>query len=252
MSTTSSTFNDAGRPQLVDAETYEPISPEVVVLRDPASPAAEQYRILRHRLEVLGRSGVKSLVFTSAEAGEGKTVTAVNAAVALGLGGRHKVVLVDGDLRRPHAHRLLGLQPREGLCDVVAGRATLAGTLWRFGSDQLYVLPAGNVPERRATTLYDTRLSEVFEELKQRFDFVLVDAPQVLLLADVPALCQRLDGALLVIRAGMTARELVRAALDALSGIAVHGLILNGLDAVRALDAHVPPAALPALPAAAG
>jgi Mrp family chromosome partitioning ATPase len=136
---------------------------------------------------------------------------------------------------------------------VVAGRATLAGTLWRFGAGQLYVLPAGNVPERRVDTLYDPRLGEVVDELKQRFDFVLVDSPQVLLLADVPALCQRLDGALLVIRAGVTTRELVRAALDALSGIAVHGLILNGLDGARARDTYLPPpAVLPALPAATG
>ena len=93
MSTT--TFNDhilpAG-PAIVDAETYEPPSAQTVTLTDPRGAAAEQYRVLRYRLEVLAKAGVKALAFTSAQSGEGKTTTAVNAALALGRGGRNKVV----------------------------------------------------------------------------------------------------------------------------------------------------------------
>jgi len=230
----STTINDSilsgGGAAIIEAETYESIAKEAVCLTNPRSSAAEQYRVLRYRLEMLARSGVKALAFTSARSGEGKTTTAVNAALALGRGGRNKVVLVDADLRRPNVHNVLGLRPREGLCDVVAGRTTLGGCLWRFGSDELYVLPAGNVPEDLATTLYDPRLGDVMAELKARFDFVVLDVPPVLPLADVPTLCRDLDGVVMVVRANSTPRELVGAAVDALYGVPVHGLVLNDVD----------------------
>jgi protein-tyrosine kinase len=230
----STTINDSiltgGGAAIIEAETYEAIAKEAVCLTNPRSAAAEQYRVLRYRLEMLARSGVKSLAFTSARSGEGKTTTAVNAALALGRGGRNKVVLVDADLRRPSVHTVLGLRAREGLCDVVAGRSTLGGCLWRFGSDELYVLPAGNVPDDLSTTLYDPRLGEVMSELKARFDFVVLDVPPVLPLADVPTLCRDLDGVVLVVRANSTPREWVGAAVDALYGVPVHGLILNDVD----------------------
>jgi capsular exopolysaccharide synthesis family protein len=229
---TTTTMNESlYGPAILEAETYEPIAAQAVTLADPKSPAAEAYRVLRYRLEVLHKSGVRALAFTSAQGGEGRTTTAVNTALALGRGGRNRVVLVDADLRGPSVHKLLGLRPREGLCDVVAGRATLHGCLWRFGSDELYVLPAGNLPDDLGTTLYDRRLGETLAELKQRFDYVLLDAPPVLRLADVPTLCRDLDGALLVVRAGSTALELVGAAAQALYGITVHGLVLNDVDA---------------------
>src|ERR1700736_4406317 len=112
MSTT--TTNDYILPnsgaQIVEAETYEPISAEAVSLTNPRSIASEQYRVLRYRLEILAKQGIKSLAFTSAQSGEGKTTTAVNAALALGRGGRNRVVLVDADLRRPSVANMLGLR----------------------------------------------------------------------------------------------------------------------------------------------
>jgi tyrosine-protein kinase len=251
MSTT--TFNESliqGAPPIVEAETYEPIAPSVVSVTDPRSPAAEQYKILRYRLEVLARGGVKALAFTSATSGEGKTTTAVNAALALGRGGRNRVCLIDGDLRAPSVHTMLGLRPREGLCDVVAGRAALGGCLWRFGSDELYVLPAGNVPDDLARTLYSPHLATTLAELREKFDFVVVDAPPVLALADVPTLCRDLDGAILVVRAGKTAGESVAAAIDALHGVTVHGMVLNDIDPKAAAMPYLigPSSPLKALP----
>ncbi len=216
---------------IVDAETYEPaLAPRIVTLTQPTSPAAEQYRVLRYRLECLARDGKKALAFTSPQSGDGKTTTAVNAAIALGRGGRNRVALVDADLRRPGVARLLGLRPTKGLCDVVSGRVGLDECLWRFGNDELYVLPAGNGPDDLGTTLYDPRLGDLLVALKQRFDFVVVDTPPVLPLADVPTLCRDLDGAVMVVRANVTERELVDAAIDALYGVTVHGLVLNEVD----------------------
>lgn len=226
----------SGGDSIVDAETYERPSAQAVTLLDPRGAAAEQYRVLRYRLEALSKTGAKALAFTSARSGEGRTTTAVNAALALGRGGRNRVVLIDGDLRRPGLCAMLGLRAREGLCDVVAGRTPLESCLWKFGADELYVLPPGAVPDDLSETLYDPRLGETLGQLKAKFDYVLVDVPPVLPLADVPTLCRDLDGAIVVVRAGVTPRELVAAALDALFGVPVHGLVLNDVEA-RALTA---------------
>jgi capsular exopolysaccharide synthesis family protein len=226
---TTQTINLPGAG-IVEAETYEKPAAEAVTLTNPRSAAAEQYRVLRHRLEILAKQGHRALAFTSAQSGEGRTTTVVNAALALGRGGRNRVVLVDADLRRPGVAGVLGLRAREGLCDVVAGRAPLGSCLWRFGSDEMYVLPAGNLPDDLADTLYSSKLPETIADLKSRFDFVLLDCPPVLPLADVPTLCRDLDGAVLIVRAGLTPRELLGAAVDALYGIAVHGVVLNAVD----------------------
>jgi capsular exopolysaccharide synthesis family protein len=229
MSTTTESYMNPGAA-IVEAETYEPISAEAVTLTNPRSAAAEQYRVLRYRLEILAKQGNKALAFTSAQSGEGKTTTAVNAALALGRGGRNRVVLVDADLRHPSVGKMLGLRAREGLCDVVAGRANLGNCLWRFGADELYVLPAGNTPNDLSDTLYDPRLGDTLALLKQRFDFVVVDTPPVLPLADVPTLCRDLDGAVMVVRAGATPAELVDSAIGALYGVVVHGMVLNAVE----------------------
>jgi capsular exopolysaccharide synthesis family protein len=230
MSTT--TINDTfpGGAAIVDAETYEPAAAEAISLTDPRGLAAEQYRVLRYRLEGLAAAGVRSLAFTSAQSGEGKTTTIVNTAVTLARGGKNRVILVDADLRRPSVAKMMGLRARDGLCDVVAGRVPLGNCLWRFGNDELFVLPAGQVPDDICNILYDSRITTVLQELKERFDFVLVDTPPVLPLADAPTLCRALDGAVMVVRAGVTAGEVVAAAIDSLHGVPVHGLVLNDVD----------------------
>jgi capsular exopolysaccharide synthesis family protein len=224
-------FGNSNAAAIVEAETYEPtVAPRVVTLSQPNHPAAEQYRVLRYRLECLAKSGIKALAFTSPQSGEGKTTTAVNAALALGKGGRNRVVLVDADLRRPGVASMLGLRANKGLADVVMGRASIDDCLWRFGGDELYILPAGNVPDDLSSVLYDPRMGDLMAALKQRFDFVVVDTPPVLPLADVPTLCRDLDGAVMVVRANHTPKELVNAAIDALYGVTVHGLVLNEVD----------------------
>src|SRR5438270_2777525 len=138
---------------IVEAETYEPaVAPKVVTLSQPNHPATEQYRVLRYRLECLAKAGIKALAFTSPQSGEGKTTTAVNAALTLGKGGRNRVVLVDADLRRPGVASMLGLRATKGLADVVMGKASIDDCLWRFGGDELYVMPAGIPPDDLSAT----------------------------------------------------------------------------------------------------
>jgi capsular exopolysaccharide synthesis family protein len=257
------TINDTLLPgaAIVEAEIHETPASGAVALTDPTGGAAEQYRVLRHRLEHLAKADIRTLAFTSPQSGEGKTTTAVNAAVTLGRGGRNRVALVDLDLRRPQVASMLGLRVREGLCDVVAGRTSLGNCLWKLGGDQTWVLPAGAVPDDPARVLYDPRLGEILTELRARHDFVIVDVPPALPQADAATVCQYLDGAILVVRANATERDLIGAALESLYGVRVHGIVLNAVppDSVvtqlRALGAAsepghamLPPAPLAALP----
>src|SRR4051812_37598110 len=115
---------------LIEAETYGPVSAQVISITDPMAPAAEQYRLLRHRFELLAKAGYRAFAFTSAKPGEGKTTVIANAALELGRGGRNRVVLIDANLRHPCIHKALGLSPSHGLCDVVMGRADLNDCLW--------------------------------------------------------------------------------------------------------------------------
>src|SRR5437870_2681844 len=131
-------------PVMVEAETYGKTDPRVVCLTAPASAAAEQYRLLALRLEKAARAGMKRIAITSATVGEGRTLTAVNTALALGRGQRNRVALVDCNFRSPGAHRALGLNPTHGLADVIHGRFSLDSVQWQFGDDDLFVIPAGH------------------------------------------------------------------------------------------------------------
>ena len=232
MSTTT-TYNETlpAGSAVVDAETYEPASAETVTLTEPRSLAAEQFRVLRYRLEGLAAGGVRALAFTSAQTGEGKTATIVNGAVALARGGKNRVVLVDADLRRPSVARMMGLNASAGLCDVVAGKTPLGNCLWRFGSDELFVLPAGQVPDDICNTLYDTRITSVLQELKQRFDFVLVDTPPLLAVTDPCAVVPRVDGVLLTVRNSKNCQPQVEQALEVLDtvGAKLLGVVVNAV-----------------------
>ena len=217
-------------PMVVDAETYGDVDSRVVMIAKPRSAAAEQYRVLSRKLERKVAAGVRRIAVTSATAGEGRTMTAINLALALGVGGRQRVALVDAHLRSPSVHTLLGLSTNGGLVDVVTGRATLEQSMWQFRSDDLWVLPAGRTAEPHEV-IASRRLREVMAELKEKFDVVIVDAPPVLPTADMLALGTEVDGVLMVVQAGKTPREVIDLALETIAHVPLLGCVLNQVEA---------------------
>ncbi|HEX2573246.1 MAG TPA: CpsD/CapB family tyrosine-protein kinase [Polyangia bacterium] len=232
------------------------LDPRVVVMSRPTSAVAEQYRLLALGLEGAVRSGKRRMAFTSAAAGEGRTLCAINTAFVLGCERHYRVTLVDCDFRMPTVHRVLGIEPEVGLGDVLEGRAELQHTMWRFGDHELWIVPAGRVSAPHAAVT-SRRLGDVIGELLRQSDIVLIDAPPVLPLADVAALGRHVDGAVMAIRAGRTRREIIDMALDALAlaEVDVLGAVLVGIEAEagtayqlcvehdrrqRALPPHVP------------
>jgi len=185
------------------------IDPHIVSAADSKSPIAEQYRIVRTNLQSSQlRVGSKAFVVTSAVHGEGKSVTAINLALTLSRQENLKVIVVDGDLRKPSIHKWLGLGQRtEGLSTVLQRGGDVNGSVIRLHEPPLAILPSGPTPEHPAELLESSAMKRLIATLKSQFDVVLIDSPPVLPVADPGILAAIADGVLLVVRAGKTQRK---------------------------------------------
>ena len=208
------------------------LSPLFVVASDPQSPAAEQYRLLRTRLEGRGdgnRRRTQFLVVTSSRVGEGKTITSGNLALTMAREFQHEVVLIEADLRRPTLAALFGLRGEPGLVDVLRGTATLEEALVPVPGHHLFVLPAGAGATRSTELLSSTAMQRLLETLRARFDRIVVDTPPATL-ADTHVLARVADGVLVVVRAGVTPRPAVERTLAGLDPERLVGIVLNDVD----------------------
>ena len=199
--------------------------PRVVVATRSAGVAAECYRLLAERLLAATAVGPRRIGFTSPSPGEGRTLSALNTALALA--PRASVALVECDLRAPSLHALLGLPPTAGLTDVLAGRVPLERALVRYGQPPIHVLTSGDatVPHE---AIASPRLAELLATLAEQFALVIVDAPAALPSADVATLGRAIDRWVMVVRAGRTRREEIERALDRLPVGSVLGFVMAG------------------------
>lgn len=203
----------------------------LIVHADPRSPRAEAFRALRTNLRFVGlESGRRAFVTTSAMPSEGKTTTTANLAIALAESGA-SVVLVDADLRRPRTAQLMGIEGAIGLTDVLIGAVEVDDAMQPWGHGGLSVLPAGSIPPNPSELLGSAAMEAVVEELSQRFDYVLIDAPPVLPVTDAAILSQLTAGALLVTAADKSTRPQFRAAQESLErvGAKVLGTVVTML-----------------------
>jgi non-specific protein-tyrosine kinase len=181
---------------------------KLITLDEPRSAAAEAYRTLRTNLMFSSVDRpISTLLVTSPADSEGKSSVIANLAVTFAQGG-HKTILVDSDLRKPTQHDLWGIANERGLTTMMLEDAALASPpLLEVGVDNLLVLPAGPLPQIPADMLGSQRMKEIIGVLKARASYVLFDSPPVLAVTDAALLGSRLDGVLLVVRAGHTRRE---------------------------------------------
>jgi protein-tyrosine kinase len=217
---------------MMSAETLQAtdviLDPEarLVALAAPESAAAEQYRVLYQRIvRLAARRTLRVLAVTSAGRREGRTTTAANLAFTAAQEGR-AAVLVEADLRRPSLARLLGLAPRPGVADVLAGRAELGQATARVAG--LAVIAAGEGPDPGAL-LRSPAAAALLDQLRAGHELVVLDAPPALAFADGDRLAGDADAAILVVRAGATPRQVVRLALESL-GERAAGIVLNDVD----------------------
>lgn len=201
------------------------VNPYLVLFHEPSGFRAEQVRGLRNRLVALNPDGEpKTLVVTSAVRGEGKTIAAINLAMALAELERQQVVLVDADMRRPAVENYLNLNPQSGFSDLLLGRVPLERALRPGGYRSLQILGAGARVDNPAEILSQSRLDELFARLKERFQYVVIDTPPVLPSTDAGVLAARADGTLLVLRLEHSSKNHSRDALRSLQDLGANVL----------------------------
>jgi capsular exopolysaccharide synthesis family protein len=182
-------------------------------------PRFEAVRILRTNLQFLDIDrDNKVITITSSLAGEGKSTTACNVAIALAQAGS-QVALVEGDLRRPRVSEYLGIEKSVGLTTVLVGRVELESALQPAVTPGLDVLASGALPPNPSEILQTNAMRSLVSELRHRYDVVLIDAPPLLPITDASLLASMSDGAILVVRHGKTGRDEVRAAAERLHSV---------------------------------
>ncbi|MHA7287343.1 tyrosine-protein kinase domain-containing protein [Arthrobacter sp. MDT3-44] len=163
------------------------------------SPRAESFRQIRTNLQFAHVSHKsKAVLVTSSLPGEGKSTTATNLAIAMAQAGQ-SVVLVDADLRRPRVDEYLGLERNAGLTTALIGRADVEDLLQPWGTDELYILTAGQIPPNPSELLGSDAMKQLITRLEQKFDAVIIDAPPLLPVTDAAVLAQQVGGVVLVI-----------------------------------------------------
>jgi protein-tyrosine kinase len=225
------TWSPAATATAIEPEqvvTTATLDPHLVAALAPQSLAAEQYRSLRTRIKRAenGRA-LRTIVITSPNKGDGKSLTAANLALTMAQEFQQRVLLIDGDLRRPAVHQLFGIAEGPGLTDVLMGGVELNQALVNVENHHLTLLPAGAIPTHPAELLGSASMRRVLDTLRTRFDRILIDMPPVAPLADLHIVAPMVDGVLMIVRAGITPRPAIERALAGLETAKVLGLVLN-------------------------
>ena len=210
--------------------------PVLVTLTEPQSAASEAYRTLRTGLVFAASThGARTLLVTSAEAGEGKTATTANLGVALAQANK-RVILVSADLRRPRLSNFFGVPKEPGLTNLLQGEVGLAAALIDPGIENLRLLPSGPVPHDPAELLGSEAARMILQKLVGAADYVLIDGPPVLALADAIVLAPLADAVLFVADAQNTGRSAVDHARQQLDQVQarVLGCVLNNFNPSKA------------------
>ena len=211
---------------------YQPAAFEAhkVISSKASDPIADVYRALRARvLQQLGKSEKSTLGITSARAGEGKSLTAVNLAVSMAMDVNQTVLLVDLDLRQPSIHRYFGIEPKLGVADHLLGKASVSQCLINPGIDRLVLLPAVGSVANSAELLSSPQMAQLAIELKQRFAdrIIIYDLPPLLTVGDTIGFLPNVEATLLVAREGGTRRPELARALELLRDHDVICTVLN-------------------------
>ncbi len=216
----------SGNP-LAEARGYSPV---IVAWHDRAGPLTEQYRQLRSSLLAQYPSDKFSLLVTSAESGEGKTVTCVNMGFIMAERYERSAMIVDCDLRRGGVASMLGLKSAPGLAEVLRGTHTLESVVQQTVCANLSVITAGDASSQDVANLLSSpKMTETLQDLQRRYDYVLLDTPSVSAISDVGMLGRIGCEALLVVRMNRTRRETVNRAIRMLQVVNVRlaGMVLT-------------------------
>ena len=213
---------------VVNESAMEKIEGMPFVTSNPRSPMAETFRTLRTNLEFASvDKPLKTILITSPGSGEGKTTVATNLAAVMAQANK-RVILLEGDLRRPRVHRALGMSNQIGLSDVFRGQMDIRDVARYSKVKDLAAITSGSLPPNPAELLGSARMVQILARLVESASVVIIDSPPFVV-SDATVLSAKVDGVLLVIQPGKTHAEAARAMLAQLERAGAHvvGVVMN-------------------------
>ncbi|BCX48889.1 hypothetical protein HAHE_27970 [Haloferula helveola] len=233
-------YLDTSVKTLEDVERYLQVPVLAVIPKDVGilykqsgmSPDAEAYRILRTNIEFNRKNPEdNAITVVSGGAGEGKSTTLVNLAYICAQGG-YTTLMIDADLRRPRLHTFFDINNSVGLTNYLTTDLMLEDVILQTPVDNLYFMPSGILPADAAGILNSRRMSELIQDVKQRFDLVLIDSPPILGVSDASVLASEVDLTMVVVQHRKLPRNMlmrVKAAVENVGGHVI-GVVLNNVD----------------------
>jgi len=225
--------NVAAVPNIPDKLDDKKFYKSLVSLMDPQSYEAEQFKILRNNiLFPVAGVALQSILVTSSLPGEGKSFVSSNLAISIAMNVNKHVLLIDGDLRKPDLHRVFGVGEVPGLSDFLAERRQLDSLLLRTTVERLTLLPGGPITSNPSELTSSELMSEMLEEVKHRYRdrLIIIDSPPPGLAAETSFLARQVDGILLVVKYGKTAREDVEDLMETVGPEKIIGVVINYLN----------------------
>ncbi|HVO59394.1 MAG TPA: CpsD/CapB family tyrosine-protein kinase [Terriglobales bacterium] len=220
--------------EIASFEPHPKSESRVVTLTDDNSLGAEKFRLLRARIRHIRETQqVRRFVVTSAVPDEGKTLVSINLAIALAQHTTDRVLLLEGDLRKPTFAQYLNMPNVAGLDDWFSSNSPVTKFLHHLDDLQLWLLPAGVPQENPVMILQSARFAELYNELSAAFDWIVIDAPPLLPMVDVNFWSRKSDGLLLVSRQGRTPKLALKKGLEVLDHPKVLGVVINDSPAVE-------------------
>ena len=202
-----------------------------IVEKKPKSIAAEAYRSLRTNIQYSSfDKKYQTLVVTSANPGEGKTTVAGNLALVLAQ-GESKVLLIDCDMRRSSLHKRFRISNTYGISDLLVGKQKFEEASYKY-NDNLTILPGGKIPPNPAEMLASKAMTAFLEEMKKHFDYIVLDTPPLQAVSDAQILSTKVDGSIIVVRAGVTKKDAVNNAVSIIKKVNgdIIGTVLNAAE----------------------
>jgi len=213
------------------------VKKELITKLDPKSPVSEAFRILRTNIQYMGKKeNGESVLFTSTVQGEGKSWIAANTAITFAQTGK-KVVLIDADMRRPRQNNIFGVDMYPGLSNYLSGMTSggieknidIKLCLQTTDVDNLFVIPAGNIPPNPAELLNSEKTTNLLKQLKEIFDIIIIDSAPCLIVTDSAILSRHVDYTILVASQKSTKIDDIKEAKKQIENVGgrVVGVVLN-------------------------
>jgi protein-tyrosine kinase len=208
-----------------------PSDSKLVASLPSSSMVSERYRALKTKIfQLQEKRPLKTLLVTSASISDGKTLTAINLALTMAHEIDRKVLLVEADLRRPSFQKCLGFPEKLGLSDFLLERCPLEQIVYKTNHRDLYLAPAGTVPDNPTELLNSERMQRFLKHVSERFHWVVIDSPPTVAVTDADLLAGKVDGVIFVVRSSYTPTDLLAKAIDSLKGKNLLGVVFNGYE----------------------